>query len=535
MNIYLIGVIVSFAVYLFIGFYAGKKVKNTTDYYLAGRNAPTYLIAGTLFASFLSTNAFMGDTAWAYGGNITSGVLLNALCGSGYIIGVLCFGRYLRRSESKTMPEYFFKRFGDIRNRRLAAVILVASLTAYLLAVMTGTSILLEELTGLSREICIVVAWFTFVSFTIYSGSRGVVLTDLVMVTLFAGCAFIMAPYVFNAQGGLDMLLENLMNNPNTPPGLLDYHGNPAGTYGEGTTAFNAVMYAIAFGIVWLVTVGVSPWQAGRVMMSKSEHVAIRSSAIACILTTLFCTMTYLIAVAMVNIFPNMPDPQRVMIWAAYNVAPPMIGMVVMVGIMAAGLSSATTFLSVVGFSITSDIFKYEFKDDKQQLFYSRVVMVIFGVVALILCLMNLGGIRVITWFASTMIAASWCISAFGSVWSKKLTAKGARWSMAAGFFGFLIAKSLQVFGGVPLQNFLDPFFVGLYLSAIFAVIGTKTSVITKEEIAYREQLHILPKAETAKKDYRIDRNYGYIMIVVGLGVTAFMLFGWALPYNGFM
>jgi len=534
-DIYLIGVIVSFIIYLLIGFYAGKKVKNTTDYYLAGRNAPTYLIAGTLFASFLSTNAFMGDTAWAYGGNITSIVLLNALCGSGYIIGVLWFGRYLRRSECKTMPEYFFKRYNDMGTRRLAAIILVCSLTAYLLAVLTGTSILLEELTGLSRTTSIIIAWFTFVSFTIYSGSRGVVLTDLVMVILFAGCAFVMAPYVFNAQGGLGNLLENLMNNPYTPPGLLDFHGNPAGTYGEGTTIFSAVMYAIAFGIVWMITVGVSPWQAGRVMMSKNEHVAIRSSAIACILTTVFCTMTYLIAISMINIYPNMEDPQRVMIWAAYNIAPTLVGMIVMVGIMAAGLSSATTFLSVVGFSITSDVFKVEFKDDKQQLFYSRVTMIVFGLVALVLCLLNLGGVRVITWFASTMIAASWCISAFGSVWSKKLTAKGARWSMAAGLIGFLVARILATFGGVPLQNWLDPFFIGLYLSVIFAYIGTKTSVLTKEEAEYREKLHILPKSETKARDYNIDRGYGYIMIIVGICVTAFLLFGWALPYNGFI
>jgi sodium/pantothenate symporter len=132
------------------------------------------------------------------------------------------------------------------------------------------------------------------------------------------------------------------------------------------------------------------------------------------------------------------------------------------------------------------------------------------------------------------MIAASWCISAFGSVWSKKLTARGARWSMTAGLVGFLVARVIAYLG-VPLQNLLDPFFIGLYLSAIFAYIGTKTSVVTKEESDYRESLHILPKSETKAKDYNIDRGYGYIMIIVGIGVTCFLLFGWALPYNGFI
>lgn len=533
MTIYFAGVLVSFALYLFLGFYAGKKVKDTTDYYVAGRNAPTILIAGTLFASMLSTNAFMGDTGWCYTGNITSIILLNALCGSGYVIGVLWFGRYLRRSECKTMPEYFGKRFNDMKNRRLAAVILVCSLTAYLLACMTGTGILLQELTGLSRTACIVIAWAAFTSFTFYSGSKGAILTETAMFMIFVGASMIAAPYIFSAQGGLGELLTNLMNNPDAPAGLLDYHGSPEGTYGEGTTIFSAVMYAIAFGIVWLVTVGISPWQAGRVMMARNEHVAIRSSSIACMLTTVFCGLTYLMAIAVINIYPGMEDPQRVLIWASYNVVPKIVGMLVLTGIMAAGLSSAVTFLSVVGFSITSDIFKVEFKDDKQKLYYSRVVMIAVGIAALILALLNVGGIRVITWFASTLIACSWCVSGFGSVWSKTLTAKGARWSMAAGFFGFLIAKCAAVFGGVSLQNWLDPFFIGLYASAIFAVIGTKTSVLTQEEIDYRENMHILPASEKYALDYRRDRVYGNVMVVVGLCVTVFLLFGWALPYNG--
>ncbi|HWQ80459.1 MAG TPA: sodium:solute symporter family protein [Anaerovoracaceae bacterium] len=533
MNMFLAGVLISLLLYLVLGLYAGQKVKNTTDYYVAGRNAPTILIAGTLFASMISTNAFMGDTGWAYTGNITSIVLLNALCGSGYVLGVLWFGRFLRRSECKTMPEFYGNRFNTMSTRRIAAIILVLSLTAYLLACITGVGILLEELTGLSRTACIVIAWVSFVAFTFYAGSKGAILTETVMFLIFVGAAIVMAPFVFQAQGGLDHLLTNLMNNPDAPPGLLDYHGNPAGTYGEGTTIFSAVMYAIAFGIVWLITVGISPWQAGRVMMAKNEHVAIRSSAIACILTTVFCGLTYLIAIAVINLNPGMEDSQRVIIWASYNVVPKLVGTIVMAGIMAAGLSSAVTFLSVVGFSVTSDIVAVKWRDDKHQLFWSRVVMIIVGIVALFLALANVGGVRVISWFASTLIACSWCISGFGSVWSKKLTARGANWSMVAGLVGFLGAKSAAVFGGVSLQNWLDPFFIGLYLSIIFAIIGTKTSTLTKEEIAYREQLHILPASESLAPDYKRDRVYGNVMIVAGVFIFAFLLFGWALPYNG--
>ena len=82
-NIFLIGVIVSIIVYLVVGLYAGRQVKDVNDYYVSGRNAPTLLISGTLFASMLSVNGFMGDQGWCYTGNITSLVFLNALCACG--------------------------------------------------------------------------------------------------------------------------------------------------------------------------------------------------------------------------------------------------------------------------------------------------------------------------------------------------------------------------------------------------------------------------------------------------------------------
>ena len=53
MNIFFIGVVVSILVYIVVGIWAGRSVKDVNDYYVSGRNAPTILIAGTLFASML--------------------------------------------------------------------------------------------------------------------------------------------------------------------------------------------------------------------------------------------------------------------------------------------------------------------------------------------------------------------------------------------------------------------------------------------------------------------------------------------------
>lgn len=536
-NIYLIGVIVSMIVYMQIGILAGKSVKNVNDYYVSGRNAPTLLITGTLFASMLSVNGFMGDQGWCYSGNITSLVLLNALCAMGYVIGPIIFGRYLRRSECTTMPEYFGNRFNSYKNRQVAGIITVISLTAYLLASITGVGILMEELTGYSYGICVFIAWLTFTAFTFYSGSKGVIITDTLMFMIFMIAAILAGPYIFKAQGGIGKLLTNLIENPDTPKNILDYHGNLAGTGSD--TIFNAVMYSITMGIIWLITVSVSPWQAGRNLMAKSEHVTFRSGALASICTVVFLLYLNLQSVAIINLNSGMEDPQRVLIWASFNILPKFLGMLLLMGIMAAGLSSASTFLSVVGFSVTNDIFNFKFKSEKQQLRFSRIVMLGVGIIALILSYMGLGGIRVISWFASTIIAASWVVPGVGSIFSKKLSATGSRWAMIAGFIGFIIPKTLAGLGVWRFNrifvNFLDPFFIGIVCSIMLAVIGSKLHPVTEIETNYRNKLLELPESEKDLTEYSRNKKYAYILIFSGILVTGVLLFGWALPYNGFI
>ena len=337
MNVFFLGVIVSIVVYLVVGLLAGRKVKDIDDYYVSGRNAPTILIAGTLFASMLSVNGFMGDQGFCYTGNITTLVLLNSMCACGYVFGPLFFGRYLRRSECGTMPEYFGVRYKDPRIRRVAGIITIISLTAYLLACITGVGILMQELTGLSYELCLFIAWACFTAFTFYSGSKGVIITDTMMFMVFIVAAIIAGPYIFNAQGGLGSLLENLMNNPAAAEGLLDYHGNIPGT--GASDVFGAVMYAVTMGIIWFITVGVSPWQAGRNLMAKNEHVIFRAGAVAAVCTTVFLLYVNLMSISVINLAPNLEDPQRVLIWAAFNVMPKLVGTLLLAGIMAAGLS----------------------------------------------------------------------------------------------------------------------------------------------------------------------------------------------------
>jgi sodium/pantothenate symporter len=185
MDIYTAAIAVSILVYIVIGNYAGRGVRNLDDYYVAGRRAPTLLIVGTLVASVMSSTMFLGEAGFAYDTQAGPYVLFPQGAAVGYVLGALFFGRYLRRSRTNTLAEFFGQRFNSKRVQVLAGITIVLALGGYLLAVTQGAAILLAELTDLSYVQALVVAWLSYTTFTMYSGSRGVILTDTLMFLLF--------------------------------------------------------------------------------------------------------------------------------------------------------------------------------------------------------------------------------------------------------------------------------------------------------------------------------------------------------------
>ena len=59
MDLFTMTIAVSILIYVAIGSYAGRSIKRLEDYFVAGRQAPTILILGTLVASVMSTSIFM--------------------------------------------------------------------------------------------------------------------------------------------------------------------------------------------------------------------------------------------------------------------------------------------------------------------------------------------------------------------------------------------------------------------------------------------------------------------------------------------
>ena len=527
MNIYIIGIIFSLAVFFLVGILAGRKVKNTNDYYVSGRNAPTLLIVGSLIASFLSTGAFLGDTGEVYDGFFMGIVIVGVLQATGYIYGAGLFGRYIRRSEANTLPEYFGSRFQSEGLRRLSAVIMLVSVSAYLLSAIQGVSTLMSSITNLSYPTCAVIVWLAFTVFTIYAGSPGVLLTDTIMFLVFLLAALIAVPFIVHAGGGWFGGIAQLANCESMP-GILSWSGNLDYLYPDGASN---LAWAVTYGIVWALVVAVSPWQTSRYLMAKDEHVVMRSSIWSSIGVMAVTISLYFTAAFIRNINGELVG-SRALIWAAMNVLPPIIGITMLTGITAAGISSASTFLSLIGFSVANDILPRKGRDDRQQLRLSRWAMFGASLVILVLAYLNPPQIFVIMYFGGTVIASSWGVVAIGSIWSRKLSKSGAYLGMLLGFLGCAGSKMFYALRGITPPVYLDAFFIGIVMSIIGAVLGSVLRPVSEGEGQRRQALFVRSIAEGDEEECRKDRKMWLVYLGFGLLAGAFFLFMYALPYT---
>ncbi len=525
MNHYLLGMIIAMAVYIVIGLVISRKIRGAEDFYVAGRRAPVLLIAGSMIASYTSTGMFMGDAAQAYEGVFTPMILFAGMQSAGYIIGAVFFGRYLRRSRVMTIPEFFGKRFRSGAMRTLAAVTAVIMMTVYLLSVMQGIGTLMNLVTGVSYHLCIILALVVFTFISVTSGSRGVLITDTLMAALFTLALVAGALCIAGNVGGWYPAIQKLAADPATTA-HLSWAGKPGPLYQTG--AENTV-WGLVYGVVWMGVCMVGPWQSSRYQMAKNEHVVVRSSFYSAIGVFLLEFLACIAAVMVNRANPSLNPSSHVLIWASMNLMPLWLGVILLTGVLSAGISSATTFLSLIGTSAAYDIFRVQ--DERKSILTGRIAMVVTSLVVLAAAVFNPPSIFWIMFLGGAVAASSWMPVALASVFSKRLTKAGAFCGMLFGFLGCFGLKLYASLSGISLPVYLDPSIVGMVCNVVAMIIVSALTRVTDEEKEAREALFVMPESEKDPVEITKTMRSAKLSVMIGAIVFAILLVLWIVPY----
>ena len=530
MDIYTSTILISLVIYIAVGYYAGLRVKKLEDYFVAGRRAPTLLIVGTLVASVLSTNIFLGETGFVYEGQAGPYLLWPPIAAMGYIFGALLFGRYLRRSQAITVADYFGQRFNSQRVQTAAGITIIFGLGGYLLAVTQGVAFLLTHITDFSFTQALIISWFSYTAFTMYSGTRGVILTDTLMFLLFTSVAVLALVFLVQDAGGWATAVQKLATLPDKPD-LMAWHG----MVGEDTpfsSVLDFTLWNITLALAWGLVYAVSPWQSSRYLIARDEHVVVRAACIAAIFLILM-ELTLYAAGAVINLSDSGIQPsEEVIIYAALNLLPELLGALLLAGITAAGLSSASTFLSLVGFSVSNDLFRHDAVDETRMLKLSRLTMLGVGLVILVIAFYSPVDIFWLTYFVGTLFASSWGAVALMSVWSKRITADAAFWGIVSGFVFNAVPKALEYLEWIDLPFWLDPILLGGLVSLVVVLVISRFNHVSREEQVFRMQLHRVPEHEINKTKLRFTRYAPLLLAVYSLTICIILITIYVQPYQ---
>ncbi|MDA0346792.1 MAG: sodium:solute symporter family protein [Verrucomicrobia bacterium] len=529
MNVYTITILISVLAYVVVGNFVGRKVKGLEDYFVVSRQAPVLLIVGTLVASFLSTNTFMGQAGFNYDKNaalvLAPGILL-----CGYIYGALYFGRYLRRSRALTVAEYFAKRFNSRRVQIVAGITVIVGIGFYLIAVSQAVALIISNLTPLTYNQALIVAWASYTSFTLYAGSRGVVITDTMMFMLFSVVTLLAMVAIFNVHGGWFAAMDGLVHLEGKED-LMAWHGI-TGPDLQFQTPADFLIWFIIIMIAWSFVTAISPWQSSRYLMAKNEQVVLRSACAAAICIGVIQAMVYA-AAPVVNLSNAAIEPRdEVLVWAALNLMSPLVGALLLAGLVAAALSSASTFLSLIGFNLSHDFLHERGKDDRAKLKFSRQMMLVSGLLILVASLSLEQNIFWFTYFAGTLFASAWGPVAIMSVWSSRITASAAFWGITCGFLGNSIPKLLVSLDVIKLPVYLDPIVIGAVISLVVVLMVSSKTTVTEAERSYRLSMLETPKEELNIQEAKITMRYASAVGVFGIAMTLIMLIFYVSPYQ---
>ena len=211
-------IVVFFAVMLGVGFYCKRHATDVDGFVLGGRSVGPWLTAfayGTSYFSAVIFVGYAGQFGWNFGVASTWIGLGNAFIGSLLAWNIL--GRRTRvmtqHLNSKTMPDFFQKRYNSNALKIAASIIVFVFLIPYTASLYNGLSSLFAIAFNVPYWVCILAMAILTGVYVIFGGYMATAINDFIqgIIMLVGIVAVILA--VLSTNGGLMGSMQALSEN----------------------------------------------------------------------------------------------------------------------------------------------------------------------------------------------------------------------------------------------------------------------------------------------------------------------------------
>ncbi len=362
-----------------IGLWAARRVKNTTDFAIAGRHLPLYMIVTTTFATWFGSETVLGIPAKFIGGGLHSVVEDPFGAGTCLILVGLFFAGKLYRMTLLTISDYYRERFG--RGIEVAcSLIIMLSYLGWVSAQVTALGLVFNLLSGgvIGIPLGMTIGVVSILAYTLFGGMWSVAVTDFIqMIILVLGLAVI-AMFAGNLAGGADKVIDLAVSRD-----LFKFWPEPS---------FHDMVFFFAAAITMML--GSIPQQDvfQRVMSANSPRAATRGPIIGGVAYILFAFVPMFLVASALLIMPEQTaellkdDPQKVLPTLVLEKMPFVMQVIFFGALLSAIKSTASATLLAPSVTFTENIWR-QFRpagSDRQNLMTMRITVLLFSAAVLV-------------------------------------------------------------------------------------------------------------------------------------------------------
>lgn len=444
----LVAVLLYLAACLGIGWYFQRRAsQGVSDYYVAKRSAPGWVVSLAFFSTFASTNTYIGQAGQAFAAGLSwawVGVFWTIFC----MVSWLLLGPRLRNQtaglRSLTVPDYFDYRYDSPLSkptRILSAVVILFATLWYMAGIAKGCANLLDTVLGVPYGWGVFgVLGFTCV-YTVMGGMYSVLWTDALQGIVMLFVAILMAALPFVYAGGPGELMARISDVRHvTEQGL---------PMGDGLVTFCALVsftYVLGIGL----SVGMKQIAEPRCLVRFYSVDNAEGMRFAMIWTPIFLGVSLACVMGLGALVHGMASADE----AAYLIrhTDEVVGFMLakfdneavsaicITGLFAAGMSSLASVMLIVGAAAVGDIWGV-WRPMGQALVISRTkaAIVLYTAVVFAITLYPPAGVVEMTSFSGAVFSAGFFPALFGGLYLKWGTGHGAFWSMLIGMAATLV------------------------------------------------------------------------------------------------
>ena len=510
MGIKILFLIVFFAVMILIGVMTRKKANNVDGFVLGGRTAGPWLTAfgyGTSYFSAVVFVGYAGQFGYKYGVSATWAGIGNAVLGS--LLAWIVLGRRTRvmtkHLDSRTMPDFFGKRYDSDMLKVAAALISFVFLIPYTSSVYNGLSRLFRMAFNIPYSACVIVMAALTCVYVLLGGYMATVVNDFVqgIIMLFGISAVIVA--VLKTNGGFIPALTT----------LSQYESDLAVTEGmKGAfVSFFGPDPINLLGVVVLTSLGTwgLPQMVGKFYAIKDEKSIKAGTVISTFFAIVVAGGCYFLG-GFGRLYSENPAIRNADGSIAYDAIVPtmlsglpdiLIGIVVVL-VLSASMSTLSSLVLTSSSSVTLDLIAHFKKDlqEKRQLVVMRCLLVFFIILSVVLALNPPTFIAQLMGYSWGALAGSFLAPfLYGLYW--KRTTKASVWACFIAGVGITISNMLLHYIKSPINAGAMTVIAGLVIVPVVSLLTPKPDAAKMDEVfsGYEETVTIQKRYSLKEED----------------------------------